>query len=273
MLWKWLQQQMGERQPSLKRRKKPQENPTCCNICFLLLLFLLGFGFLSLYGGCDYNQFLAVLCPRVKRSTDGAWVGTQHRHCQQRCQEVKRLPHLTSPWAAHLLQTSALSRKQVLQVMLWEVRAKVIYLWDSKKTIWKSGGVSATIAGLVKAGDCFHYENRGRVAGWSWLFGWKNPKYPLWYFTSELMWKYTNRYGCYVNNSVERKKYLAPTATPANQLLLCYAHVWSKVPVFYQFIFGNLYDSGLSAYELTQLKVMCCSAYGYNDLTYMMEIS
>lgn len=36
-----------------------------------------------------------------------------------------------------------------------------------KDDLEKCGGVSATIAGLVKAGDCFHYENRGRVAGWS----------------------------------------------------------------------------------------------------------
>lgn len=55
-----------------EKEEKASRKPTCCNFCFLLLLVLLGFGFLSLYGGCDYNQFLAVLCPRVKRSTDGA---------------------------------------------------------------------------------------------------------------------------------------------------------------------------------------------------------
>lgn len=93
------------------KEENPSRKPTCCNFWLLLLLFLLVFGFLSLRGGCDCSQFLAVLCPRAKWSTDGEWAGTRHHHSQQRGREVKELHRLTSPWASHLLQTGALLGK------------------------------------------------------------------------------------------------------------------------------------------------------------------
>lgn len=54
-----------------ERRKNPQENPLAVAFDYFYFSFLLGFGFLSLHGGCDYSQFLVVLCPRAKGSADG----------------------------------------------------------------------------------------------------------------------------------------------------------------------------------------------------------